>query len=58
MRTRHVKALRVVEPGDLFFSGRRLPRQHPRIGYSSIPAERIEPGVRIIGRELQAMAPG
>jgi GntR family transcriptional regulator/MocR family aminotransferase len=45
----------VVEPGDVFFSGARLPRHHLRIGYSSIPAERIDAGVRLIARELNAM---
>jgi GntR family transcriptional regulator/MocR family aminotransferase len=46
----------VVEPGDVFFAGAPLPRHHLRIGYSSIPAERIDAGVRLIGRELKAMA--
>jgi GntR family transcriptional regulator / MocR family aminotransferase len=44
----------VVEPGDVFFAGGRQPRHHLRIGYSSIPVERIEAGVRVIGRELAA----
>ena len=44
----------VVEPGDVFFAGARQPRHHLRIGYSSIPVERIEAGVRVIGRELAA----
>ncbi|MEO6566403.1 MAG: PLP-dependent aminotransferase family protein, partial [Casimicrobiaceae bacterium] len=42
----------VVEPGDVFFAGMRQPKHHMRIGYSSIPAERIEAGVRLIAREL------
>ncbi len=42
----------VVEPGDVFFAGARVPRHYLRIGYSSIPAERIEAGVRLIAREL------
>jgi GntR family transcriptional regulator/MocR family aminotransferase len=46
----------VVEPGDVFFAGTRLPQHHLRIGYSSIPAERIDAGVRLIARELRAMA--
>jgi len=45
----------VVEPGDVFFAGARPPRHHMRIGYSSIPVERIEAGVRVIGRELASM---
>ncbi len=47
----------VVEPGDVFFAGTRQPRHHLRIGYSSIPAERIEAGVRVIARELAGAAP-
>jgi DNA-binding transcriptional MocR family regulator len=46
----------VVEPGDVFFTGSRRPHQHRRIGYSSIPVDRIEAGVRLIARELAAMA--
>jgi GntR family transcriptional regulator / MocR family aminotransferase len=42
----------VVEPGDVFFAGGRIPKQYLRIGFSSIPAERIEAGVREIAREL------
>ncbi len=43
----------IVEPGDIFFASARPPRQHLRIGYSSIPVERIEAGVRVIARELK-----
>lgn len=42
----------VVEPGDVFFAAARPPRQHLRIGYSSIPLDRIDPGVRVIADEL------
>lgn len=45
----------IIEPGDVFFATKRVPRHHVRIGYSSIPVDRIEPGVRIIARELAAM---
>jgi GntR family transcriptional regulator/MocR family aminotransferase len=45
----------VVEPGDVFFAGTRPPRQNMRIGYSSIPVERIAAGVCVIGRELDSM---
>jgi GntR family transcriptional regulator / MocR family aminotransferase len=44
----------VVEPGDVFFAGARVPRHHLRIGYSSIPAERITAGVRVLARALKA----
>jgi GntR family transcriptional regulator/MocR family aminotransferase len=46
----------VVEPGDVFFAGSRVPQHHVRIGYSSIPVERIDAGVRLIARELEALA--
>ena len=46
----------VVEPGDVFYAGTRLPRHHLRIGYSSIPVGRIEAGARLIARELKTMA--
>jgi GntR family transcriptional regulator / MocR family aminotransferase len=45
----------VVEPGDVFFAGPRPPKHQLRIGYSSIPLDRIEPGARIIGQELAAL---
>ena len=45
----------VVEPGEVFFSVGRIPRHHLRIGYSSIPVDRIDAGVRLIARELRAM---
>jgi GntR family transcriptional regulator/MocR family aminotransferase len=45
----------VVEPGDVFFHGARVPRHHLRIGYSSIPTARIDAGTRVIGRELAAL---
>ncbi len=48
----------VVEPGDVFFAGARQPSHHLRIGYSSIPADRIDAGVRVIGKALAAMAGG
>jgi GntR family transcriptional regulator / MocR family aminotransferase len=46
----------VVEPGDVFFAAKRPPRHHLRIGYSSIGVDRIEAGVKIMARELAAMA--
>ncbi len=45
----------VVEPGDVFFAGARLPRHYLRIGYSSIATERIDAGVQLIARELTDM---
>ncbi len=46
----------VVEPGEVFFASTRPPRRYLRIGYSSIPLERIDPGVRVIADELRVHA--
>lgn len=45
----------IIEPGDIFFAANRPPRHHVRIGYSSIPKERIEDGVCIIANELKQL---
>ncbi len=42
----------VIEPGDVFFGSDRPPRNLMRLGYSSIPLDRIEPGVRRLARLL------
>lgn len=42
----------VVEPGDVFFAGLRPPTHHLRIGYSSIPIDRIDQGVKVIAQQL------
>jgi len=42
----------VIEPGDVFFGAARPPRHAMRLGYSSIPAERIEAGVKRLARLL------
>jgi GntR family transcriptional regulator/MocR family aminotransferase len=47
----------IIEPGDVLFASKRVPRHHVRIGHSSIPIDRIQPGVRIIVRELARWAP-
>ena len=36
----------VIEPGEVFFAGRRRPSNTMRLGYSSIPTDRIDEGVR------------
>jgi len=38
----------VIEPGTVFFAGPETPRHYFRLGFSSIAAERIEPGVRAL----------
>jgi GntR family transcriptional regulator / MocR family aminotransferase len=42
----------VIEPGDVFFASEKPPRQFMRLGYSSIPADRIDAGVRELARLL------
>lgn len=36
----------LIEPGDIYFMADDPPRRYFRLGYSSIPADRIEPGIR------------
>ncbi|SFU10427.1 MocR-like pyridoxine biosynthesis transcription factor PdxR [Sedimentitalea nanhaiensis] len=38
----------VIEPGAPFFGGGNVPTEYFRLGYSSIPIEQIETGVRLI----------
>ncbi|MEM7043575.1 MAG: PLP-dependent aminotransferase family protein, partial [Pseudomonadota bacterium] len=38
----------LIEPGDVFFHGVDPPRHYCRLGFSSIPSTRIEPGIKII----------
>ena len=45
----------ILEPGDIFFAGARPPLHYLRIGYYSIPKERIEEGVRIIAADLEKL---
>ncbi len=45
----------VVEPGNVFFTGKKQPKNHMRIGYSSIALDQIEPGVEIIAHVLVSM---
>lgn len=46
----------VVEPGDPFFAGSRVPRHFMRVGYSSIALDRIDAGVRLVAAQWRAMA--
>ncbi len=38
----------LIEPGDVFFMGEEPPRRFMRLGFSSIAADRIEPGIAIL----------
>ena len=42
----------LIEPGAPFFKARNPPRHYYRLGYSSIPVERIEEGVALIAAAL------
>ena len=48
----------VVEPGQVFYAAGKVPLNTLRIGYSSIAADRIDAGVRLLGEALShQMAP-
>jgi GntR family transcriptional regulator/MocR family aminotransferase len=38
----------IIEPGRVNFAAKNAPRNHFRLGFSSIAAERIEPGIRLL----------
>lgn len=40
----------IIEPGGICFAQTPTPRNYFRLGFSSIPLERIEPGVEILSR--------
>lgn len=43
----------LIEPGAPFFNGDKAPRDYFRLGYSSIPVEQIEDGIRLIFEQIQ-----
>ncbi|MEM1074231.1 MAG: PLP-dependent aminotransferase family protein [Pseudomonadota bacterium] len=45
----------LIESGHSFFAGPEQPRNYYRLAYSSIPASRIESGVKLVAQELQEM---
>jgi GntR family transcriptional regulator/MocR family aminotransferase len=47
----------VIEPGDPFFVGNNYPRNFIRLAYSSIPAERIAPGIELIAKAISDTGP-
>lgn len=48
----------VIEPGAVFYADAPQGCKHMRIGYSSIAADRIDAGVRLIAAEMRAMGHG
>ena len=45
----------LIEPGDIHFLQADAPRQYFRLGYSSIPVERIEPGIRRLAAIIERL---
>jgi GntR family transcriptional regulator/MocR family aminotransferase len=42
----------VIEPGAVHFQAESGPRNHFRLGFSSIPVDRIEPGLELLGKAM------
>jgi len=45
----------IIEPGEIYFAQRNAPKNHFRLGFSSIPVERIEPGLRALAELIDGM---
>jgi len=45
----------LIEPGHSFFGAENQPRNFYRLGYSSIPANRIPDGLRALASEIDVM---
>ena len=48
----------LIEPGDVFFLAKRPPCGYIRLGYQSITAGSIEPGIRVLAEVLAEMQRG
>jgi GntR family transcriptional regulator/MocR family aminotransferase len=48
----------LIEPGAVHFAGPDAPRNCFRLGFSSIPVDRIEPGLRRLGEVIRRQAGG
>ncbi|HET7635973.1 MAG TPA: PLP-dependent aminotransferase family protein [Burkholderiales bacterium] len=46
----------LIEPGDVFFMSEDPPRNHMRLGFSSIDAEKIDAGIRELGAVMCELA--
>jgi GntR family transcriptional regulator/MocR family aminotransferase len=46
----------LIEPGEIFFLNEPRPRNYFRLGFSSIPVERIEPGIRQLADLVHALS--
>ncbi len=47
----------IIEPGDVFFEDPGTNRNHFRLGFSSIPEERIAPGIERLANIVREMTP-
>ena len=64
---KHIKAIElaqnllnmnvVIEPGDPFFVGENYPQNFIRLAYSSIPTNKIAPGIELIARAISDTGP-
>jgi GntR family transcriptional regulator/MocR family aminotransferase len=48
----------LIEPGDVFFQRDPPPLNYFRLGFSSIPTDRIEEGIRRLAVLIRALEPG
>ena len=46
----------LIEPGDIHFFGEQPPLNYFRLGYSSIPAERIRPGIKLLAELIHQIS--
>ncbi|HET8609308.1 MAG TPA: PLP-dependent aminotransferase family protein, partial [Burkholderiales bacterium] len=46
----------LIEPGDVFFMSDDPPRNHMRLGFSSIDAAKIDAGIRELGAVMHEFA--
>jgi GntR family transcriptional regulator/MocR family aminotransferase len=46
----------LIEPGDVFFSSEGPPRNYFRLGFSSIPVDRIETGIQTLAEVVHDLA--
>jgi len=48
----------LIEPGDVHFLSDEGPRNYFRLGFSSIPCERIEPGIKLLAEVIEKQLAG
>ena len=45
----------LIEPGDIYFHAESPPRNYFRLGFSSIPSERIDPGIKRLAAIIETL---